>query len=190
MWKWTVSTHYWVYYTLIPIIIIVIFVVTCAAGLIVFFCVSVFLGYEHDGLLILFLLDVVTVCERWSAVFTLGCCLTLCFCFMHTQPYTGGDEEEAEPLPPNPFSELSERDLDDYKQQVEHQQLGLEGNTLTRTLSSLSLFYLQTQLYKLARFPSKLNGGELVLVSVLFLAEVNYLTESFVWNCGFSRIQG
>ncbi|KAK3528085.1 hypothetical protein QTP86_023683 [Hemibagrus guttatus] len=43
-------------------------------------------------------------------------------------PYTGGDEEEAEPLPPNPFSELSERDLDDYKQQVERQQLGLDEN--------------------------------------------------------------
>ncbi|XP_060767605.1 adducin 3 (gamma) a isoform X2 [Neoarius graeffei] len=43
-------------------------------------------------------------------------------------PYTGGDEEEAEPLPPNPFSELSERDLDDYKRQVERQQLGLEEN--------------------------------------------------------------
>ncbi|KAM9493301.1 adducin 3 (gamma) a isoform 2-T5 [Clarias gariepinus] len=42
-------------------------------------------------------------------------------------PYTGGDEEEAESLPPNPFSELSERDLD-YKQQVDHQQLGLDEN--------------------------------------------------------------
>ncbi|XP_046696150.1 adducin 3 (gamma) a isoform X1 [Silurus meridionalis] len=40
-------------------------------------------------------------------------------------PYTGGDEEEAEQLPPNPFSELSERDLD-CKHQVEHQQLGLD----------------------------------------------------------------
>ncbi|XP_017314403.1 adducin 3 (gamma) a isoform X2 [Ictalurus punctatus] len=43
-------------------------------------------------------------------------------------PYTGGDEEEVEPLPPNPFSELIERDLDDYKHQVEHQQLGLDEN--------------------------------------------------------------
>ncbi|XP_047676217.1 adducin 3 (gamma) a isoform X2 [Tachysurus fulvidraco] len=43
-------------------------------------------------------------------------------------PYTGGDEEEAEPLPPNPFSELSERDLCDYKEQVERQQLGLDEN--------------------------------------------------------------
>ncbi|KAF7688297.1 adducin 3 (gamma) a isoform X2 [Silurus meridionalis] len=42
-------------------------------------------------------------------------------------PYTGGDEEEAEQLPPNPFSELSERDLD-CKHQVEHQQLGLDEN--------------------------------------------------------------
>ncbi|KAF5894398.1 gamma-adducin isoform X1, partial [Clarias magur] len=41
-------------------------------------------------------------------------------------PYTGGDEEEAEPLPPNPFSELGERDLDNYKQQVDRQQLGLD----------------------------------------------------------------
>ncbi|XP_026803879.1 adducin 3 (gamma) a isoform X2 [Pangasianodon hypophthalmus] len=43
-------------------------------------------------------------------------------------PYTGGDEDETEPLPPNPFSELSENDLDDYKRQVERQQLGLDEN--------------------------------------------------------------
>ncbi|KAG7315463.1 hypothetical protein KOW79_021551 [Hemibagrus wyckioides] len=64
-------------------------------------------------------------------------------------PYTGGDEEEAEPLPPNPFSELSERDLDDYKQQVERQQLGLdeeEQDQLTSDdASTLSPSASQTQ---------------------------------------------
>ncbi|MCJ8747549.1 hypothetical protein PDJAM_G00154870 [Pangasius djambal] len=64
-------------------------------------------------------------------------------------PYTGGDEDEAEPLPPNPFSELSERDLDDYKRQVEHQQLGLdeeEQDQLTSDdASTLSPSASQTQ---------------------------------------------
>ncbi|KAM9493297.1 adducin 3 (gamma) a isoform 1-T4 [Clarias gariepinus] len=63
-------------------------------------------------------------------------------------PYTGGDEEEAESLPPNPFSELSERDLD-YKQQVDHQQLGLdeeEQDQLTSDdASTLSPSASQTQ---------------------------------------------
>ncbi|XP_053472471.1 adducin 3 (gamma) a isoform X1 [Ictalurus furcatus] len=64
-------------------------------------------------------------------------------------PYTGGDEEEVEPLPPNPFSELIERDLDDYKHQVEHQQLGLdeeEQDQLTSDdASTLSPSASQTQ---------------------------------------------
>lgn len=58
---------------------------------------------------------------------------------LRIQPYTGGDEEEVEPLPPNPFSELIERDLDDYKHQVEHQQLGLDGNPHTLCISYLYL---------------------------------------------------
>ncbi|XP_036421049.1 adducin 3 (gamma) a isoform X3 [Colossoma macropomum] len=44
------------------------------------------------------------------------------------KPYTGGDEDQAEPLPPNPFSELTERELEDYKKRVEGQQLGLDEN--------------------------------------------------------------
>ncbi|MCI4393348.1 hypothetical protein PGIGA_G00156530 [Pangasianodon gigas] len=64
-------------------------------------------------------------------------------------PYTGGDEDETEPLPPNPFSELSESDLDDYKRQVERQQLGLdeeEQDQLTSDdASTLSPSASQTQ---------------------------------------------
>ncbi|KAB5526159.1 hypothetical protein PHYPO_G00148520 [Pangasianodon hypophthalmus] len=64
-------------------------------------------------------------------------------------PYTGGDEDETEPLPPNPFSELSENDLDDYKRQVERQQLGLdeeEQDQLTSDdASTLSPSASQTQ---------------------------------------------
>lgn len=44
------------------------------------------------------------------------------------------EEEQTEPLPPNPFSQQSEKELDDYKQRVERQELGIEGralNTLT-----------------------------------------------------------
>ncbi|XP_072527636.1 adducin 3 (gamma) a isoform X4 [Salminus brasiliensis] len=43
-------------------------------------------------------------------------------------PYTGGDEDQAEPLPPNPFSELTAGELDTYKKQVERHHLGLDEN--------------------------------------------------------------
>ncbi|XP_066510301.1 gamma-adducin-like isoform X4 [Hoplias malabaricus] len=32
-------------------------------------------------------------------------------------PYTGGDEDQTEPLPPNPFTELAEKESEDYKKQ-------------------------------------------------------------------------
>ncbi|XP_036421048.1 adducin 3 (gamma) a isoform X2 [Colossoma macropomum] len=64
-------------------------------------------------------------------------------------PYTGGDEDQAEPLPPNPFSELTERELEDYKKRVEGQQLGLdeeEQDQLTSDdASTLSQSVSQTQ---------------------------------------------
>uniref|UniRef100_A0A8C2AMJ1 Adducin 3 (gamma) a n=1 Tax=Cyprinus carpio TaxID=7962 RepID=A0A8C2AMJ1_CYPCA len=41
-------------------------------------------------------------------------------------PYTGDDEEQTGPLPPNPFSELSEKELEDYQKRVERQQLGVD----------------------------------------------------------------
>ncbi|XP_043089568.1 gamma-adducin-like isoform X2 [Puntigrus tetrazona] len=41
-------------------------------------------------------------------------------------PYMGDDEEQTGPLPPNPFSELSERELQDYQKRVERQQLGVD----------------------------------------------------------------
>uniref|UniRef100_A0A8C1B3L5 Adducin 3 (gamma) a n=1 Tax=Cyprinus carpio carpio TaxID=630221 RepID=A0A8C1B3L5_CYPCA len=44
------------------------------------------------------------------------------------QPYTGDDEEQTGPLPPNPFSELSEKELEDYQKRVERQQLGVYEN--------------------------------------------------------------
>uniref|UniRef100_A0A4W6DES1 Adducin 3 (gamma) a n=1 Tax=Lates calcarifer TaxID=8187 RepID=A0A4W6DES1_LATCA len=54
-------------------------------------------------------------------------------------------EEQMAPLPPNPFSELSERDLEDYRKNVERRQLGLsdgeheltsdDGSTLSQSLS-------------------------------------------------------
>ncbi|KAL7834008.1 hypothetical protein AOLI_G00289680 [Acnodon oligacanthus] len=64
-------------------------------------------------------------------------------------PYTGGDEDQTEPLPPNPFSELTERELNDYKKRVERQQLGLdeeEQDQLTSDdASTLSQSVSQTQ---------------------------------------------
>ncbi|XP_019732211.1 adducin 3 (gamma) a isoform X2 [Hippocampus comes] len=41
------------------------------------------------------------------------------------RPYVPTEEEQMAPLPPNPFSELSEKDLQEYRKNVERRQLGL-----------------------------------------------------------------
>ncbi|XP_026158426.1 adducin 3 (gamma) a isoform X2 [Mastacembelus armatus] len=61
------------------------------------------------------------------------------------QPYVPTEEEQMAPLPPNPFSELSEKDLEEYRKNVERRQLGLsdgeheltsdDGSTLSQSLS-------------------------------------------------------
>ncbi|XP_069570711.1 adducin 3 (gamma) a isoform X4 [Brachyistius frenatus] len=44
------------------------------------------------------------------------------------QPYVPTEEEQMAPLPPNPFSELSEKELEEYRKNVERRQLGLSEN--------------------------------------------------------------
>ncbi|XP_028256752.1 adducin 3 (gamma) a isoform X4 [Parambassis ranga] len=44
------------------------------------------------------------------------------------QPYVPTEEEQMAPLPPNPFSELSEKALEEYRKNVERRQLGLSEN--------------------------------------------------------------
>nr|XP_046263992.1 adducin 3 (gamma) a isoform X2 [Scatophagus argus] len=44
------------------------------------------------------------------------------------RPYVPTEEEQMAPLPPNPFSELSEKDLEEYHKNVERRQLGLSEN--------------------------------------------------------------
>ncbi|XP_008280666.1 adducin 3 (gamma) a isoform X2 [Stegastes partitus] len=44
------------------------------------------------------------------------------------RPYVPTEEEQMAPLPPNPFSELSEKDLEEYRKNVERRQLGLSEN--------------------------------------------------------------
>ncbi|XP_050951477.1 LOW QUALITY PROTEIN: adducin 3 (gamma) a [Labeo rohita] len=63
------------------------------------------------------------------------------------QPYMGDDEEQTGPLPPNPFSELSEKDLDDYQKRVERQQPGLDDDEQLTSddASTLSQSLSQTQ---------------------------------------------
>ncbi|XP_049327060.1 adducin 3 (gamma) a isoform X2 [Astyanax mexicanus] len=62
-------------------------------------------------------------------------------------PYSGGDEDQAEPLPPNPFSELNAGELDDYKKRVEHHHLGVdeEDQLTSDDASTLSQSVSQTQ---------------------------------------------
>ncbi|RVE75643.1 hypothetical protein OJAV_G00000800 [Oryzias javanicus] len=60
-------------------------------------------------------------------------------------PYVPTEEEQMAPLPPNPFSELSEKDLEEYRKNVERRQLGLtdgereltsdDGSSLSRSVS-------------------------------------------------------
>ncbi|XP_051767469.1 adducin 3 (gamma) a isoform X1 [Ctenopharyngodon idella] len=63
------------------------------------------------------------------------------------KPYTGDDEEQTGPLPPNPFSELSEKELDNYQKRVERQHLGLddEEQLTSDDASTLSQSVSQTQ---------------------------------------------
>ncbi|XP_044044838.1 adducin 3 (gamma) a isoform X1 [Siniperca chuatsi] len=60
-------------------------------------------------------------------------------------PYVPTEEEQMAPLPPNPFSELLEKDMEEYHKNVERRQLGLsdgeheltsdDGSTLSQSLS-------------------------------------------------------
>ncbi|XP_042340649.1 adducin 3 (gamma) a isoform X3 [Plectropomus leopardus] len=43
-------------------------------------------------------------------------------------PYVPTEEDQMAPLPPNPFSELSEKELEEYRKNVERRQLGLSDN--------------------------------------------------------------
>ncbi|XP_059192298.1 adducin 3 (gamma) a isoform X2 [Centropristis striata] len=61
------------------------------------------------------------------------------------RPYVPTEEDQMAPLPPNPFSELSEKALEEYRKNVERRQLGLsdgeheltsdDGSTLSQSLS-------------------------------------------------------
>ncbi|XP_069385995.1 adducin 3 (gamma) a isoform X4 [Paralichthys olivaceus] len=44
------------------------------------------------------------------------------------QPYVPTEEEQMAPLPPNPFSELLEKDQEEYRKNAERRQLGLSEN--------------------------------------------------------------
>ncbi|CAN9510097.1 unnamed protein product [Ophioblennius macclurei] len=61
------------------------------------------------------------------------------------RPYVPTEEDQMAPLPPNPFSELSQKELEEYRKNVERRQLGLtdgeheltsdDGSTLSQSLS-------------------------------------------------------
>ncbi|XP_064174138.1 gamma-adducin-like isoform X1 [Anguilla rostrata] len=53
-------------------------------------------------------------------------------------PYVMPDEDQMEPLPPNPFSQLTERELEQYKQRVERQELGIEDEDQELTSEDVS----------------------------------------------------
>ncbi|XP_069045313.1 adducin 3 (gamma) a isoform X1 [Lepisosteus oculatus] len=63
-------------------------------------------------------------------------------------PFVIPDDEQMEPLPPNPFSQLTEKELEEYKKTVERRQLGIEDAEQELTSddgSTLSQSQSQTQ---------------------------------------------
>lgn len=62
-------------------------------------------------------------------------------------PYMGDAEEQTGPLPPNPFSELIEKEMNDYQKRVERQHFGLddEEQLTSDDASTLSQSVSQTQ---------------------------------------------
>ncbi|XP_036380669.1 adducin 3 (gamma) a isoform X1 [Megalops cyprinoides] len=67
---------------------------------------------------------------------------------VHVKPFVVPDEEQMGPLPPNPFSQLSEKELEEYRRAVERRQLGIEDAEHELTSddgSALSQSQSQTQ---------------------------------------------
>ncbi len=62
----------------------------------------------------------------------------------HVQPYMGDDEEQKGPLPPNPFSELSEKVLEDCQKRV-------DGKTRSRVSHTSLIFTLPFKGFGLVR---------------------------------------
>ncbi|CAM4654533.1 unnamed protein product [Leuciscus chuanchicus] len=62
-------------------------------------------------------------------------------------PYMGDGEEQMAPLPPNPFSDQIEKEMNDYQKRVEQQHLGLddEEQLTSDDASTLSQSVSQTQ---------------------------------------------
>lgn len=53
------------------------------------------------------------------------------------QPYVPTEEDQMAPLPPNPFTELSEKELEEYPKNVGRRQQGLSGTIHTYTHTSI-----------------------------------------------------
>ncbi|XDV22066.1 hypothetical protein PO909_027038 [Leuciscus waleckii] len=60
-------------------------------------------------------------------------------------PYMGDGEEQMAPLPPNPFSDQIEKEMNDYQKRVEQQHLGLDEQLTSDDASTLSQSVSQTQ---------------------------------------------
>lgn len=63
-------------------------------------------------------------------------------------PYVASEDDQMVPLPPNPFSQLSEKEMDEYTMNIEKRQLGLsddEHDLTSNDASTLSQSLSQTQ---------------------------------------------
>nr|XP_046188537.1 gamma-adducin-like isoform X1 [Oncorhynchus gorbuscha] len=67
---------------------------------------------------------------------------------VRVKPYVASEDDQMVPLPPNPFSQLSEKEMDEYTMNVEKRQLGLsddEHDLTSNDASTLSQSLSQTQ---------------------------------------------
>ncbi|KAK6300706.1 hypothetical protein J4Q44_G00288040 [Coregonus suidteri] len=67
---------------------------------------------------------------------------------VRVKPYVASEDDQMVPLPPNPFSQLSEREMDECTMNVERRQLGLsddEHDLTSNDASTLSQSLSQTQ---------------------------------------------
>lgn len=59
------------------------------------------------------------------------------------------DDEHAPPAPPNPFSHLTEKELEEYKKTIERKQQGLEGQWC---MFCFVLFYVEVYISIISSF--------------------------------------
>ncbi|XP_055072819.2 adducin 3 (gamma) a isoform X1 [Misgurnus anguillicaudatus] len=80
-------------------------------------------------------------------------------------PYTGNDEEQTGPLPPNPFTELSEKAMDEYRKQADGHDLGIDDDEQLTSDDASTLSQSVSQTQSLQNTPAKEENHTGVLLN-------------------------